>query len=132
MQAQVRRFCQLAALLLALATLIGALGAHALKQRLSVDRYEVLQTAVHYQFFHALGLLWLGLLLDRLPLRSLRAAGWLLFAGVLLFSGSLYLLLAGAPRPIGALTPIGGLSLIVGWCTAAIALGGAATTGDHA
>ena len=122
MQAQARRFCQLAALLLALATLIGAFGAHALKGRLSAERYDVLQTAVHYQFFHALGLLALGLLLDRLPLRTLRAAGWLLFAGVLLFCGSLYLIVAGAPRMIGVLTPVGGLALIAGWCVAAIAL----------
>ena len=71
MQAGARRFCQLAAVLLALATLIGAVGAHALKGRLSTERYDVLQTAVHYQFFHALGLLALGLLLDRLPRRAL-------------------------------------------------------------
>jgi uncharacterized membrane protein YgdD (TMEM256/DUF423 family) len=132
MQREARRFCQLAALLLALATLIGAVGAHALKVRLSADRYDVLQTAVHYQFFHALGLLALGLLLDRLPLRTLRVAGWLLFAGVLLFCGSLYLMLAGAPRMLGVLTPIGGLALIVGWCAVATALGGRATASDTA
>src|ERR1039458_4318816 len=117
MQAQARRFCVLAALLLALATVVGALGAHALKGRLGADRYEVLQTAVHYQFFHALGLLGVGLLLDRLPGRALAAAGWLLLSGVLLFCGSLYLLLAGAPRLLGALTPLGGLALIAAWCT---------------
>jgi len=131
MQAEARRFCQLAAVLLALATLIGAVGAHALKGRLSAERYEVLQTAVHYQFFHALGLLALGLLLERLPRRTLRIGGWLLLAGVLLFCGSLYLLLAGAPRLIGVLTPIGGLALIAGWCTVAIGLGGhAPASGD--
>jgi len=130
MQAQARRFCQLAAVLLALATLIGAFGAHALKGRLSAERYDVLQTAVHYQFFHALGLLALGLLLDRLPLRTLRAAGWLLFAGVLLFCGSLYLILAGAPRMIGVLTPVGGLALIAGWCIAAMALARATAASD--
>ena len=117
---------RLAALLLALATLIGALGAHALKGRLDADRYQVLQTALQYQFFHALGLLALAVLLDRLPSPALSVAAWLLFAGVLLFSGSLYLLLAGAPRTIGVLTPIGGLALIGGWCTAAIAVGGRA------
>jgi len=132
MQAEARRFCQLAAALLALATLIGAVGAHALKGSLSADRYDVLQTAVHYQFFHALGLMALGVLLDRLPRRALRTAGWLLFAGVLLFCGSLYLILAGAPRMIGVLTPVGGLALIVGWCTAAIALGSHATVDDNA
>jgi uncharacterized membrane protein YgdD (TMEM256/DUF423 family) len=131
MRATARRFCQLAALLLALATLIGAVGAHALRERLSADRYDVLQTALHYQFFHALGLLGLGLLLDRLPLRTLQAAGWLLFAGVLFFCGSLYLLLAGAPRLVGVLTPIGGLALIAAWCLAAVAIGGRAAASEH-
>jgi len=124
MHAAARRFCMFAALLLALATLIGALGAHALKPRLSADHYEVLQTALHYQFFHALGLLGLGLLYERLPSPALRLGGWLVLSGVMLFSGSLYLLLAGAPRPIGVLTPIGGLCLIAGWCTVALTLRG--------
>jgi uncharacterized membrane protein YgdD (TMEM256/DUF423 family) len=122
MHLQARRFCQLAAILLGLATILGALGAHELRGQLSADHYEVLQTALHYQFFHSLGLLGVGLLFDRMPVPRLRLAGWLLFAGVLLFSGSLYLILAGAPRLIGALTPIGGLALILGWCLAALAL----------
>jgi uncharacterized membrane protein YgdD (TMEM256/DUF423 family) len=132
MQGEARRFCQLAAVLLALATLIGAIGAHALKDRLSADRYDVLQTAVHYQFFHALGLMALGVLLDRLPRRALRSAGWLLLAGVLLFCGSLYLLLAGAPRLVALLTPLGGLALIAGWCAVAIGLGGHAGASGNA
>jgi len=89
---------------------------------LSADRFEVLQTAVHYQFFHALGLLGLGLLSERVPRALLHWAGWLVFAGVVLFSGSLYLLVAGAPRLFGVLTPIGGLALIAGWSAAALAL----------
>jgi uncharacterized membrane protein YgdD (TMEM256/DUF423 family) len=131
MRATARRFCQLAALLLALATLIGAIGAHALQGRLSADRYDVLQTALHYQFFHALGLLGLGILLDRLPLRTLQVAGWLLFAGVVMFCGSLYLLLAGAPRLVGILTPVGGLALIAAWCLAAVAVGSRAAASDQ-
>ena len=91
----------------------------------------MLQTALHYQFFHALGLLGLGLLLDRLPLRTLKAAGWLLFAGVLLFCGSLYLLLAGAPQLVGVLTPVGGLALIAAWCLIAATLGGRAAASDQ-
>jgi uncharacterized membrane protein YgdD (TMEM256/DUF423 family) len=122
MEPQARRFCMLAALLLALATLVGALGAHALKPRLTADRYEVLQTAVLYQFLHSLGLFGLGLLSDRLRRSLLHLSAWLVFAGVILFSGSLYLLLAGAPRALGALTPIGGLCLIGGWCMVAVAL----------
>src|SRR5579871_1358503 len=122
MQPSARRFCQIASVLLALATVIGAIGAHALKAKLAPDRYEVLQTAVHYQLFHSLGLLALGLLLERIPQRSLRLAAWLLLAGVLLFCGSLYLLLAGAPRLFGVLTPLGGAALIVAWCLAAYGL----------
>ena len=110
------------ALLMAVATVVGAFGAHALKDRLPPDRYAVLQTAVLYQFIHALGLLFVGLLSAQRASRSLRIAGDLLLAGVLLFSGSLYLLLCGAPHAIGVLTPVGGLCLIAGWSTAAVAL----------
>jgi uncharacterized membrane protein YgdD (TMEM256/DUF423 family) len=122
MQAAARRFCMLAALLLALATLMGALGAHVFRPHLSAERYDVLQTAVHYQFFHALGLMVIGVLCDRVPSRLLPVAAWLVFFGVLGFSGSLYLLVAGVPRAVGILTPLGGLALIGGWCTCALAL----------
>jgi uncharacterized membrane protein YgdD (TMEM256/DUF423 family) len=117
-----RRLCALAALLLALATVTGALAAHGLRGRLSVDQVAVLQTAVQYQFFNALGLLALGGLIERWPRRMLRAAGALLAVGVMLFSGSLYLLLAGGPALLGVLTPIGGIALILGWLLAAVAL----------
>jgi uncharacterized membrane protein YgdD (TMEM256/DUF423 family) len=110
------------ALLLAIGTVIGAFGAHALKSRLPVDRYDVLQTAVHYQFINALGLLLVGVAAGRLATPLLRTAGALLLAGVLLFSGSLYLILAGAPTWLGVVTPLGGLALIVGWLLAAWAL----------
>jgi uncharacterized membrane protein YgdD (TMEM256/DUF423 family) len=122
MHVQARRFCQLSAILLGLATMVGALGAHVLRARLSADHYEVLQTALHYQYFHSLGLFGVGLLLDRLRLSLLGSAGWLLFAGVALFSGSLYLVLAGAPQLVGILTPIGGLALILGWALVVYAL----------
>jgi len=123
MQIQARRFCQLAAAMLAIATVIGALGAHALRPRMTADHYDVLQTALHYQYFHSLGLLGVGLLFDRVPVYVLRIAAWLLFAGTLLFSGSLYLILAGAPRVVGVLTPIGGVALIVAWCLIVFAMG---------
>jgi uncharacterized membrane protein YgdD (TMEM256/DUF423 family) len=110
-----RRLLLAGALLMAVATAIGAFGAHVLKSRLPAGRYEVLQTAVHYQFFHALGLLAIGAIADRHPSRALHIAGALVLAGTLLFSGSLYLLLAGAPKFVGAVTPLGGLCLIAGW-----------------
>jgi uncharacterized membrane protein YgdD (TMEM256/DUF423 family) len=107
---------------MALATVIGAIGTHRLKVVLSNDNYGVLQTAVLYQFLHALGLMCIGILLQRRVDRVLGVAAYLLLAGVLLFSGSLYALLCGAPRGFGMLTPFGGLCLIVGWCLAATAL----------
>ena len=117
-----RRALCAGAVLMALATIIGALAAHALRDRLAAVRYEVLQTAVLYQFIHALGLLLLGVLAQRRHDRLLGIAADLLLAGVLLFSGSLYLLLGGALLAIGALTPLGGLCLIAGWLLAAVAL----------
>jgi uncharacterized membrane protein YgdD (TMEM256/DUF423 family) len=110
------------AALLALGTAIGALGAHLLKGRLAPDRQGILQTALLYQFVNALGLLALGILQSRYASRALGIAADLVFAGVLLFSGSLYALLAGAPHALGALTPLGGLALISGWSVAAVAL----------
>jgi uncharacterized membrane protein YgdD (TMEM256/DUF423 family) len=109
------RLIGLAALLLAVATLIGALGAHLLRERLTAEQFAILQTAVHYQFFHSLGLLAVGVLACTHGSRMLEVAGGLLGAGVVLFSGSLYLLLAGAPRMVGVLTPLGGVCLIAGW-----------------
>ena len=121
-----RSFAAAAALLLALATIAGALSAHTLQGQLAIDQLGVLQTAVEYQFFHALGLLGVALLLDRLPTALLRAAAWLLAVGVVLFSGSLYALIAGlsgiAGTAVGVLTPVGGVCLIVAWILAALAL----------
>jgi len=108
--------------LLALATIVGAFAAHVLKARLSVDYYAALQTAVLYQFINALGLLVLGVLAERRPSRTLAVAMSLLFGGIVLFCGSLYLVLGGAPRWLGVLTPLGGAALIAGWLVAAVAL----------
>jgi uncharacterized membrane protein YgdD (TMEM256/DUF423 family) len=110
------------ALLMAVATAIGALSAHRIKNVLPSDSYAVLQTAILYQFLNALGLLGVGLLLERRGARALALGADLLLAGVLLFSGSLYALLSGAPRAVGVLTPIGGMCLILGWCAVALAL----------
>jgi uncharacterized membrane protein YgdD (TMEM256/DUF423 family) len=115
-----RRLIALAAVLLATATLVGALGAHVLREQLAADRFAILQTAVHYQFFHSLGLLAVGVLALTHGSRQLHVAGALLAAGIVLFCGSLYLLLIGVPRVFGVLTPIGGLCLIAGWLLVAV------------
>jgi uncharacterized membrane protein YgdD (TMEM256/DUF423 family) len=106
----------MAGLLLALATVLGAFGAHGLKAQLSPDRMEIYETAVRYHFFHALGLLGIGLTLRFVDTRPIRWAALLILAGVVLFSGSLYALTFGAPRALGIVTPpLGGLALISGW-----------------
>jgi uncharacterized membrane protein YgdD (TMEM256/DUF423 family) len=116
------------ALLMAIASAAAALGAHSLRTSLPPDSYRIFLTAVLFQFLHALGLLCVGLLLERRDDRLLRLSGDLLLAGVLLFSGSLYALLCGAPHGVGVLTPVGGLLLILGWCVAAVALARARDT----
>ena len=104
-----------AGVLLALATIAGALGAHTLKNHWGAEWLEVYDTAVRYQFYHSLGLLGIGLALRTFDVGALRVAALLVFLGIILFSGSLYGLTLGAPRMIGVVTPLGGLALIAGW-----------------
>lgn len=114
------RTLAIAGILLALATVFGAFGAHALKAQLSPDRLQVYETAVRYHFFNALGLIGIGLTLRFVDALAVRWAAVLVLIGVILFSGSLYALTFGAPRPFGVVTPFGGLALIAGWiCFAA-------------
>jgi uncharacterized membrane protein YgdD (TMEM256/DUF423 family) len=75
----------------------------------------VWQTAVQYHAWHALGLLAVGLAGYETDGSWIRGAGWLLLAGIVLFSGSLYALALGAPRALGAVTPVGGAMFILGW-----------------
>ena len=110
-----RRTLVVAGALIALATALGAFGAHALKAHLSQDKLLVYETAVRYHFIHALGLLAIGVLLRSMDGELLRWSATLLLIGIVLFSGSLYLLTFGAPRFVGIITPIGGLALIAGW-----------------
>jgi uncharacterized membrane protein YgdD (TMEM256/DUF423 family) len=110
----------IAGILLALAMVLGAFGAHGLKAQLSPDQLQVYETAVMYHFFNALGLLGIGLTLRFVNVPAVRWAAVLILIGLVLFSCSLYALTFGAPRPIGIVTPLGGLALIAGWiCFAA-------------
>jgi len=116
-----RRTLALAGLLLALATIFGAFGAHALRANLPAARLEVYETAVRYHFLNALGLLGIGLALRSVDALLLRWAAGFVLVGIVLFSGSLYALTFGAPRPLGVVTPVGGLALIAGWIAFAAA-----------
>lgn len=122
MSREVRRALFAGTVLLALATIIGAMGTHSLKPKMSVDNYAVLQVAIQYQFFNSLGLLGVGVIADRWPSVWIRRASLLLIAGVVLFSGSLYLILLGVPKIFGVITPVGGLCLILGWAAASLAV----------
>jgi uncharacterized membrane protein YgdD (TMEM256/DUF423 family) len=108
---------------------LGAFGAHALRARLSPELLGAWQTAVQYHAWHALGLLLVGLAGFHVEGSWTRAAGWLLLAGIVLFSGSLYALALGAPRGLGAVTPLGGAMFILGWTAFAIGVICARTPG---
>jgi len=106
-----------AAIMLGLAVGIGAFGAHGLKGRLDDYSMGVYEKAVLYHFFHALGLLIVSIL-PRVGVLSQSAGTWvcgLLFAGILLFSGSLYALALSGVRILGAVTPFGGLAFLAAW-----------------
>ena len=116
-------FLTLGAVLLAVAVALGAFGAHALKARLGAELLAVYHTAVQYHFYHALGLLMVGLIAMQLPASGLvRASGWLMLAGIVLFSGSLYLLSLSGTRWLGAVTPLGGMAFIGAWLLLALAV----------
>ncbi|MCP3982699.1 MAG: DUF423 domain-containing protein [bacterium] len=100
---------------------LGAFGAHGLKTRVSPEMLTVFETGVRYQMYHALALLALGLAATRQGSSWTQAAGWLFVIGIVVFSGSLYLMTFTGARWLGAITPIGGLAFILGWAALALA-----------
>jgi uncharacterized membrane protein YgdD (TMEM256/DUF423 family) len=103
-----------AALLGALGVTLGALGAHGLQTRLSAEQLASWDTAVRYHVLHSVALLALALFATASG-RSIQLPGWLFTLGIVLFSGSIYLLVLTGQRWLGPLTPLGGLCLIAGW-----------------
>ncbi|HEX9312004.1 MAG TPA: DUF423 domain-containing protein [Actinomycetota bacterium] len=110
-----RLFFVLGAAFAGLAILIGAFGAHALRGHVSADRYDDFVTGARYHLPQALGLFAVSRAAVKWPGRAVAAAGWLFVAGIVLFSGSLYLLGVTGQRWLGAITPLGGLAFIAGW-----------------
>lgn len=103
-----------------LAVILGAFGAHALKEIIPVDQQQVFETAVRYQFYHSFALLATGVIYGSFSNKLLRLASSFFMSGTILFSGSLYLMIflstrGGSLGPAGVITPIGGLALILGW-----------------
>ncbi len=99
-----------------LCVLLGALGAHGLKHKLTTDMLATFQTGVQYHFYHALGLILIGLVLLNFPQsRLLKLSGWAMFAGIVLFSGTLYIVSLTGIRGLGMVAPLGGLSYMSAW-----------------
>lgn len=110
----------IAALAGAAAVMLGAFGAHALRDSLDEHALATWHTAVEYQFWHVLALLVVAAMASVRATASLRAAAIAFMLGIVLFSGSLYALALGGPHMLGAITPFGGFALIVGWIALAI------------
>ncbi|MFE4710414.1 MULTISPECIES: DUF423 domain-containing protein [unclassified Paenibacillus] len=116
-----RTFMAWGALLAMLAVAIGAFGAHILKPVISEHYMTVYETGVQYHMFHALGLVLIALVAGQWGESArLRWAGWLLLIGIVLFSGSLYVLSITGIKVLGAITPLGGVSFIAGWICLAL------------
>ena len=98
-----------------IAVALGAFGAHSLKTKLSADMLNIFEVGVRYQMYHALGLIAVAWATTRWPEANLNAAGWAFIVGIVVFSGSLYLLSITDVRWLGAITPIGGLAFLIGW-----------------
>lgn len=110
-----RLFLVFGAFAAGLAVLAGAFGAHALEGRLTPDRLQTFETAVRYQMYHALALLLVGWMLVQQPATSLTWSAGLFSIGILVFSGSLYVLVLTDTPWLGAVTPLGGVAFITGW-----------------
>jgi len=94
---------------------LGAFGAHSLRTKLTPDMLNIFEVGVRYQMYHAFGLIAVAWATTRWPEAKLNSAGWCFIAGIIIFSGSLYLLSATGMRWLGAVTPIGGLAFLAGW-----------------
>lgn len=109
-------FIILGALNALLAVALGAFGAHGLEGKLEPKYLEVWKTGVQYEMFHAIGLLAIGILAGKYPASSLLSwSGWTMLIGIILFSGSLYVLSTSGIKVLGAITPLGGVAFLVSW-----------------
>jgi uncharacterized membrane protein YgdD (TMEM256/DUF423 family) len=118
-----RIFIAIGSLSAFLAVALGAFGAHALRARLAPDMLAIYETGVKYHLIHSLGLILIGIILHWMsPGVLIQWSGWLLLAGIIIFSGSLYILSISGTKAWGAVTPLGGLSFLAGWILLAIGI----------
>lgn len=119
-------------LVLFAATALGAYGTHGVQGVVDAARWSAYEVAVDYQFYHGLGIVAAGILADRFPGSRLIAwSGWVLLAGVIGFSGSIYATTFGAPAAIGTLAPLGGLTMMAGWLLLALSVWRAGRARGH-
>lgn len=118
-----RLFVILGSINMAIAISMGAFGAHGLADQVTEKMLATWNTGAEYHLIHALGLIAVGLLYGKLSgaSRLLTTGGWLLFAGIVLFSGSLYTLVLTGIGNLGIITPFGGVSFVIGWLVIALA-----------
>jgi uncharacterized membrane protein YgdD (TMEM256/DUF423 family) len=121
MQLMDRTFLIVAAFAGFLGVSLGAFGAHGLRGRLSPDMMEAFQTGVLYHLIHAAALLAVASMVGRTATRLVPAAGWLFTLGIVLFSGSLYVMALTGITRLGMVTPLGGLAFLAGWAALALA-----------
>jgi uncharacterized membrane protein YgdD (TMEM256/DUF423 family) len=121
-------FLIIGSILAGLAVVLGAFGAHGLKKLVDTETLGIYQTGVQYQMYHALALLAIGILAERYTSSWFHAAGFFFIGGIILFSGSLYLICSlkamnkVVTTGVGVLTPIGGMLFIIGWMLLLIAV----------
>ncbi len=108
------------ACLAALSVLIGAFGAHGLKSKISIHDLATFEIGVRYQMYHALAILLLGVISNYFPDSLISPVAYFMVIGVIIFSGSLYLLVLTDIKWFGAITPLGGICLIIGWILLAV------------
>ena len=112
-----------AALVLLVATVLGAYGTHGLRDTLTAAAWDSYETAIAYQFYHGLGLIGTTLIAERYPgSRLIALSGWLLLAGIIVFCGSIYATTLGAPAAVGSVAPLGGMAFMLGWLALGVGL----------
>ena len=117
-----RTFLLIGALSGVVGVALGAFGAHGLRSRLSPEMLAVFETGVRYHMYHALAIIGVASIAERWQAsRLVLASGWLFLAGIVLFSGSLYLLATTGVRTLGAITPLGGVAFPLAWACLAVA-----------
>jgi uncharacterized membrane protein YgdD (TMEM256/DUF423 family) len=124
LQPQAKHSLVLGSSLLALAVLIGAFGAHGLKAMVTPEKLVTFETGVRYHFYHAFGILILGLIQQLLPTLKLQVSVWSFLVGILLFSCNCYFYVLTDMKFFAMIVPIGGLLFVLGWIMLAVRLAG--------